>query len=173
MSFTPPAPTQGLNGQSYEYHCDVAAMPIAPAEPTWLTAPDITGLQPNPSPKTADGTTYANRGQDDVSTIGETFTVVFDAKAVKNSSGEVQPFISLLLAAAQSHLKGGDPTKKVVKVRVYHEWIEELSWEFTAEVSFQRKNTGNADIEFFTFTLTSKGDREVVPNPALAEVEGD
>ena len=86
---------------------------------------------------------------------------------MKNSEGKVQPFIAMLLAAAQANIKGGDPTKKVIKVRVYHEWIEELSWEFTAEVSFQRKNTGNADIEFFSFTLTSKGDREVVENPAL------
>lgn len=167
-SFAPAPPTQGLNGQSYEYHCDVAPLPVSPAEPTWLRAPDITGLQPTPSPKTADGTTYANRGQDDVSTVGETFTAAFDAKAVKNSEGKVQPFIALLIAAAQAHLEGGDATKKVVAVRVYHEWIEELSWEFTAEVSFSRKNTGNADIEFFSFTLTSKGDRKVVPNPALA-----
>lgn len=166
--FTPAPPTQGQNGQSYEFHCDVAALPAAPeTEPTWLRAPDVTGMNPSASPKTADGTTYANRGQDDVSTVGETFTTVFDAKAVKNTTGDVQPFISLLLAAAQAHLKGGDPTKKVIKARVYHEWIEELSWEFTAEVSFSRKNTGNADIEFFSFTLTSKGDREVVPNPAL------
>lgn len=169
MSFTPTPPTQGLNGQSYEYHCDVASLPVSPAtEPVWLKCPDVTGMQPNGSPKTADGTTYANRGQDDVSTVGETFTTAFDAKAVKNSAGKVQPFISLLLAAAQAHLKGGDATKKVIMARVYHEWIEELSWEFTAEVSFTRKNTGNAEIEFFSFTLTSKGDREVVPNPALA-----
>lgn len=172
MVFTPPTPTQGLNGQSYEYHCEVAAMPESPAEPTWLKAPDITGLQPTPTPKTADGTTYANRGQDDVSTVGETFTATFDAKAVKNSEGKVQAFISLLLSAAQAHLEGGDPTKKVVMVRVYHEWIEELSWEFTAEVSYTRKNTGNSDIEFFTFTLTSKGDRKIVTNPALAVTGG-
>ncbi|MHA3724320.1 phage tail tube protein [Leucobacter sp. HY1910] len=167
MAFTTPTPTKGLNGQSYEYHCDVAAVPTTPDTVTWLSAPDITGLQPNASPKTADGSTYANRGQDDVSTVGETFTVAFDAKAVKNAEGKVQPFIGLLIAAAQSHLDGGDPTKKIVQVRVYHEWIEELAWEFTAEVSFQRKNTGNADIEFFSFTLTSKGDRKVIANPAL------
>lgn len=166
--FTPAPPTQGLNGQSYEFHLDVAPLPEAPeTEPTWLRGPDVTGLQPTPSPKTADGTTYANRGQDDVSTVGETFTLTFDAKAVKNSEGKVQAFIALLIAAAQAHLDGGDATKKVIAARVYHEWIEELSWEFTAEVSFTRTNTGNADIEFFTFTLTSKGDRKVVPNPAL------
>lgn len=168
MVFTPAPPTQGQNGQSYEFHCDVAVLPALPAtEPTWLRAPDVTGMNPAGSPKTADGTTYANRGQDDVSTVGETFTTVFDAKAVKNTAGEVQAFIALCLAAAQAHLKGGDPTKKVIMARVYHEWIEELSWQFTAEVSFTRKNTGNADIEFFTFTLTSKGDREIVENPAL------
>lgn len=168
MAFTPAPPTQGLNGQSYEYHLDVAPLPVSPAtEPTWLRAPDITGLQPTPAPKTADGSTYANRGQDDTSTVGETFTATVDVKLVKNEAGKVQPFAALLIAAAQAHLEGGDPTKKVIAVRVYHEWIEELSWELTAEVSFSRKNTGNADIEFLSFTLTSKGDRKVVANPAL------
>lgn len=169
MPFTPAPPTQGLNGQTYEYHCDVAALPTLPAtEPTWLRAPDVTAMQPDPAKKTADGGTYANRGQDDQSTVGESFKFTFDAKAVKNSEGKVQPFISLLLAAAQAHLEGGDASKMVIAARVYHEWIEELSWEFTAEVSFTRKDTSNAGIEFFSFTLTSKGDRKVVPNPALA-----
>ncbi|KKI18711.1 MULTISPECIES: phage tail tube protein [unclassified Leucobacter] len=168
MVYTPPAPTQGSNANSYEFHLDVASVPVSPAtEPTWLSGPDITGLQPNAAPKTADGTTYANRGQDDTPTVGETFTVAFDAKPVKNTAGSIQPFISLLIAAAQATLKGGDPTKKVILARVYHETIPELSWQFTAEVSFQRKNTGNADVEFLSFTLTSKGDREIVDNPAI------
>lgn len=167
MPYTPPAPTQGVNGTSFEWKLDVAAVPVSPAEPTWLTCPDITSLQPSSSPKTADGTTYANRGQDDTPVIGETFTVGYDSKLVKNTAGEPAPYLSLLLAAAQANLPGGDATKKVIKARVYHEWIEELSWEFTAEVSFQRKNTGNAEVEFLSFTLTAKGDRKVVPNPAL------
>lgn len=169
MNYTPPAPTQGLNGQSFEWKLDIAPIPALPAtEPTWLTCPDITSLQPNPSPKTTDGTTYANRGQDDTATIGETFTIGYDAKVVKNNEGKVAPYLSLLIAAAQANVSGGDPTKKVIKARVYHEWIEELSWELSVEVSFQRKNTGNADVEFLTFTLTGKGDRKIVPNPALA-----
>lgn len=168
MVYTPPKPTQGQNGQSFEFKLDVATIPTAPTtEYVWLPGPDITGLQPNAAPKTADGTTYANRGQDDTPTVGETFTVAVDAKVVKNSEGKVAPYLSLLIAAAQATLKGGDPSKKVIAARVYHEWIEELSWQFTAEVSFQRKNTGNAEVEFLSFTLTSKGDREVVANPAL------
>ncbi|UOQ58096.1 hypothetical protein MUN78_04420 [Leucobacter allii] len=168
MPFTPAPPTPGINGNSYEWHLDVASIPVT-GEPAFLNCPDITALQPNPAPKTTDGSTYANRGQDDTSVIGETFTVGYDAKVVKNSEGKVAPYLGLLIAAAQANLEGGDPTKKVLKARVYHEWIEELSWEFTAEVSFQRKNTGNADTEFLSFTLTSKGDRKIVPNPALAD----
>ncbi|QIK64148.1 hypothetical protein G7068_13775 [Leucobacter viscericola] len=168
MVYAPPAPTKGINGQSYEFKLDIASIPTAPeTEYVWLPAPDITGLQPNASPKTADGATYANRGQDDTSTVGESFTVAFDAKAVKNAEGKLAPYLSLIIAAAQAHLDGGDHSKKVIAARVYHEWIEELSWQFTVEASFQRKNTGNADIEFLSITLTSKGDRKVVPNPAL------
>lgn len=105
MPFTPTPPTQGLSGQSYEFHLDVAPLPVSPeTEPTWLRAPDVTGMNPAGAPKTADGTTYANRGQDDVSTVGETFTTAVDVKLVKSSSGTVQPFAALLIAAAQAHL---------------------------------------------------------------------
>ena len=167
MVYTPPAPTQGVNGNSYEMKLDVAPLVVSPAEPSWLVCPDITALQPNPSPKTADGGTYANRGQDDPVGIGESFTLGYDAKVVRNSEGKVAPYMGLLLAASNAHLPGGDPSKKVIMARAYHEWIAELAWQFTAEVSFQRKNTGNADVEFFSFTLTAKGDRKVIPNPAL------
>lgn len=166
MAYTPPAQTEGINGNSYEWHLDVASIPASGGEKTWLSCPDITALQPNPSPKTADGATYANRGQDSTTVIGETFTVTYDAKVVKTTGGQVAPYLQLLLDAAQAHLPGGDESKKVIAARVYHEWIPSLSWEFTCEVSWQRKNTGNAEVEFITFTLTSKGDRKVVANPA-------
>lgn len=167
-TFEPAPPTKGTNGQSYEWHLDIAAVLAGGGTPTYMQCPDITALNPNGSPKTADGTTYANRGQDDISTIGETFTVGYDTKVVKNAEGTVAPYLALLISAAQANVPGGDPSKKVIKARVYHEWIEEFSYEFTAEVSMQRKNTGNADTEFLSFTLTSKGDRKIVPNPALA-----
>ncbi len=167
MVYTPPAPTEGVNGNSYEFKLDVAPLVSAPTEPSWLVCPDITTLQPNPQPKTADGGTYAHRGQDAPVGMGEAFTLGYDAKVIRNSEGKVAPFMALLLAASNASLPGGDPSKKVIMARVYHEWIEELAWQLSAEVSFQRKSTGNADVEFFSFTLTGQGDRKVIANPAL------
>lgn len=167
MTYTPPAPTEGVNGASYELKLDIAPLVTSPTVPSWLVCPDITALQPNPQPKTADGATYANRGQDAPVALGEGFTLGYDVKVVRNSEGKVAPYLGLLLAASNATLPGGDPTKKIIMARAYHEWIEELAWEFTAEVSFQRKNTGNADVEFLSFTLTAQGDRKVIANPAL------
>ena len=164
------APTQGTNASSYEWILDLAAMPVAPeTEPDYIAYPDIKDVQPNASDKTADGTTYANKGQDDVSVIGETFTLALNAKLLKNSAGEIHPAMKLLLDAANSKLPGGDPSKKVIMCRYYHYWVEELAYEFSAEVSWSRANTGVADVEFLNVTLTSKGDRKLIDNPALGE----
>ena len=164
------APSQGANAASYEWILDLAAVPVSPeTEPSWIVYPDIKDVQPNAADKTADGTTYANKGQDDVATIGETFTLALNAKLVKNSDGEVHPAMKLLLDAANSKLPGGDATKKVIKARYYHYSVAELAYEFSAEVSWSRANTGVADVEFLAVTLTSKGDRKVITNPALGE----
>lgn len=161
------APTQGTNANSYEWILDLAPVPAGAGTPVWLNYPDVTAVQPNGTPKTSDGSTYANKGQEDVSTVGETFNLSLDGKIVKNDDGETMPVVSLLIDAADAHLEGGDPTKKVILARYYHYSIPELAYEFSAEVNWSRKNTGNADIEFFSFTLTSKGDRKKITNPAI------
>lgn len=160
-------PTQGINASSFEWLLDIALVPVSPAAPSWLNYPDITALQPNGTPKTSDGTTYANKGQDDVSTIGESFNLALNGKIVKNALGEAMPVVSLLIDAADAHLDGGDPSKKVILARYYHFSIPDLAYEFSAEVNWARQNTGNADNEFFSFTLTSKGDRKKISNPAV------
>ncbi|MFA5608312.1 MAG: IPT/TIG domain-containing protein [Leucobacter sp.] len=160
-------PTQGTNASSYEWILDVAAVPVGAADPDWITFPDITALQPNQSDRTSDGSTYANKGQEDTAVIGETFNLALNAKPVKNALGEIHPALALLLAAANAKIPGGDASKRTILARYYHYDIPDLAYEYTCEVSWTRANTGNADVEFFSFTLTSKGDRKVITNPAL------
>lgn len=165
------APTRGTNASSYEWILDVGIRPLNPADPVdYLTIPDITALQPNASPTTSDGTTYANKGQQDQVTIGEGFNLAVNVKVVTDASGEVIPGLALLIEAANAMLDQDRAADRVISVRWYHYKIPNLAYEFTAEVNWTRANTGNTDNEFLSFTLTSKGDRKSIANPALDPV---
>ncbi|WP_427870542.1 phage tail tube protein [Leucobacter luti] len=165
------APTRGANASSYEWILDVGIRPTNPSDPVqYLTIPDITALQPNASPKTSDGSTYANKGQDDQVTVGEGFNLAVNVKVVTDAQGEPIPGLALLIEAANAMLDQDRAGDRVISVRYYHYKIANLAYEFTAEVNWTRANTGNADNEFLSFTLTSKGDRKPITNPALAPV---
>lgn len=162
------APTQGVNASSYEWILRVGVIPENPSTPIeWLTYPDITALQPNPTDRTSDGSTYANKGQEDTSIIGESFNLTLNGKVVKNQDGDLHPALALLVEAANAKLPGGNPNRKVIAVQYYHYSIAAMAWEYTAEVGWTRANTGNADNEFLSLTLSSKGDRKVIANPAI------
>lgn len=160
-------PTRGTNGQSYEWLTDVAPMPPAGVDPTYIHYPDVTALVPSPTLTKADGTTYANKGKSAQSVVGEDFTLAFDGLIVRNAQGVVHPAMALMIASANAHLEGGDPSKKIIMARAYHHWIPELAWEFSAQCEWARKSTGNAENEFLSITMSAQGDRKVIPNPAL------
>lgn len=165
------APTRGTNASSYEWILDVGIRPVNPADPIdYMTIPDITALQPNASPTTSDGTTYANKGQTDQITIGEGFNLAVNVKVVTDALGQVIPGLALLIEAANAMLDQDRAGDRVISVRYYHYKIPNLAYEFTAEVNWTRANTGNTDNEFLSFTLTSKGDRKSIANPALGPV---
>ncbi len=162
------APTRGTNRSSYEWILEVAAVPEGSTTPTWLLIPDITALQPNSTPTQTEGGTYANKGQQSQDTIGEGFSLSVNAKVITDEDGEVVPGLELLIDAANALLDQARAGERVIKVRYYHYEIASLAYEMTAEVNWTRANTGNSDNEFMSFTLTSKGDRKVITNPALA-----
>lgn len=155
------APTTGDVGSSFEWIYDICQDPTA-SSPTWLNVPDITGLNPNPAPKFKDGTTYANKGQTSQTKTGEDFTLSVQVKGVKDASGEFQPELLVLINAADAI---GDDN--VIGVRYYHATSPTLAYQLTAAVNWSRVNTGNDDLEFFQFELTSQGDRVRITNPAV------
>lgn len=162
------APTRGTNASSYEWILDVGIVPENPGDPIdWLNVPDITALAPNSTQTTADGSTYANQGQTDTATIGESFNLSVNVKVVTDTAGDVIPALNLMIEAANALLDQERAGDRVLAIRFYHYKLANMAYEYTADITWTRQNTGNVDLEFLAFTLTGKGDRKVIPNPAL------
>lgn len=162
------APTRGTNASSFEWILDVGVLPINPGDPVdWQNVPDITALNPNSTPTTAEAGTYANKGQQDQATIGEAFNLAVNAKVVYDDTGDVIPGLALMIEAANALLDQALAADRVLAIRYYHWKLPQFAWEYTAEIGWTRANTGNTDVEFLSFTINSKGDRKVIPNPAL------
>lgn len=158
-AFTDVAPTQGDNGNSFEWIWDIAT---DKSNPVWLNVPDITGLNPSAPPKQKDDTTYANKGQTSQAKTGEDWTMQVQVKGVKDETGEFQPELVALINAAD-----GSGDDNVIGYRYYHATSSVLAYQGTAGVEWTRANTDNDSIEFFSFTLTGKGDRHKIANPAV------
>lgn len=155
-------PTAGDNGNSFEWIWDVTASPNVDPR-VYINVPDITGLTPTAPPKLKDDTTYANKGQTSTAKTGEDWTMQVQVKGVRDNTGEFQPELLVLINAADSVGQAN-----VIGYRYYHATSSALAYEGSASVEWTRVNTGNDDTEFFQFTLTSKGDRKKITNPARA-----
>lgn len=159
---TIPAPTEGTPANSYELVWDINTGTTE--APTWLNIPDITGINPQGAPKLQDTATYAHHGNDAQSKIGETFTASFDVQAIRDETGEYQAELLALLALAAPETRGA---AAVGRFRYYDELGATYAFSFSGTVQETRKNTGNADPAFYSFTLTSMGDRKSITNPNI------
>lgn len=162
MAPTPtiPTPTAGSVANSYELCWDINTG--TKDAPVWTNIPDITGINPQPSPKMTDVTTYANHGSDNQTKTGESFTAAFDVQAIRDATGEFQPELLALLALSAPETRGD---AAVGHFRYYDELGASYAFEFTGTVQDTRKNTGNSDPSVFSFSITSKGDRKSIANP--------
>jgi hypothetical protein len=156
-------PTAGAQAGTYEWLWDIAVVPTGATSPTWVNVPDITGLTPTPAPKFKDGTTYANKGQTSQQKTGDDFTLAVSVKGVKDTTGEFQPELLILFAAADAV-----GAANILLYRYYHATSPSLAWSGSAAVQWSRDNTGNDDLEMFGFTLTGQGDRKKITNPGLS-----
>lgn len=155
-------PTAGAQAGTYEWLLDIAVIPTGglSAITTWTNVPDYSGFAPASPPKLKDGSTYANKGQTSQSKTGEDFTLGFSVKGVKDSTGEFQPELLMLLSAAESTGKANN-----LAFRYYHATSAALASMGTAAVQWSRANTGSDDLEWFDFTLTGQGDRQPITRP--------
>lgn len=163
-TFASVAPTAGDNGNSFEWLWNICADPSG-ATPVYVNVPDITGLNPAAPPKKKDDTTYANKGQTSSSKVGEDWTMQVQVKGVKDVSGEFQPELLILIGAADA---SGDDN--VIGYQYYHATSAALAYQGTAGVEWTRANTDNDSVEFFSFTLTGRGDRVKITNPGITTV---
>lgn len=162
MAVTVPVPTEGSVANSYELCLDINTGTVA--APVWANIPDVTGIAPQGTPRMADAGTYAHHGQNAQSKIGEDFTFDFQVSAIRDETGEFQSYLVALLAAAAPETRGQDAVKAF---RYYDELGASYAFEFSGTVQESRTNTGNADPGFFSFTVTSKGDRKSIANPNI------
>lgn len=164
-------PTIGNAAGSFEYLLDITAVPAdgdlstipANGSGAWANLPDINSLAPTNAPKQKDRTTYANKGQTKNTKRGSDFSMTVSVLGIRDDTGEFQPALVALLAAAEAD---GDDNN--VAYRYYHATSPSLAWEGTAGVNWTRANTGVDDDEWFDFTLTGQGDRVKITNPAIA-----
>lgn len=160
MVATIPAPTPGTPANSYELVWDINTG--TSTTPVWKNIPDITGVNPQASPKLQDRATYANHGNDAQSKVGESFTASFDVLAVRDEAGEFQVELLALLALSAPETRGD---AAVGHFRYYDELGATYAYEFHGSVQDTRKNTGNGDTGFYSFTITGNGDRKSIVNP--------
>ena len=152
-------PTAGSTAGTFEWLFDIAAVPAsgdisAIPEASWKNVPDINSLNPSSAPKMKDATTYANKGNTSQVKTGEDVTVSVSVKGVKDSTGEFQPELLLLVAASDSVGVANN-----LAYRYRHATSKQFTFRGTAAVSYTRANTGVDDPEWFVFTLTGQGDR--------------
>ncbi|PRA13358.1 hypothetical protein CQ010_01545 [Arthrobacter sp. MYb211] len=160
MADTIPTPTPGSNANSYELCVDINTG--TDELPVWENIPDVTGINPQPSARMVDVATYAHHGKSAQSKVGEDFTMDFSVAAIRDETGAFQSYLNALIALCAPENVG---SASIGKFRYYDELGAAYAYEFSGTVNDSRTNTGNADPSFFTFTITSMGDRKSITNP--------
>lgn len=147
-------PTDGTPGNAYELGLDVE---IGAA---WVNVPDITALNPSPTPQTRNRSTYAAKGQPKPTTFARGMTLGFNVEQVRDEAGQYQEELQYLLDKAALL---GDDNK--IRARFFDTIGADYAYEAEWSVEHSRPNTGDTDAGFFGFTLTATSTPEKIPNP--------
>lgn len=151
-------------GKSYEYGLDINLG--TPADPSWQPVRRISGWAPQFAEVTGDIASYDDLGSENEEVTGRNFSGSFTVQANRSlTSGLYLPEVEALVAASRA--KG---EQAIVEVRFYHK--PEVGTPHPTDagqafvrVAITRQNTGNADNEIFSVTLTGKGPYTPIPNP--------
>lgn len=160
MSNRVPLPAGTVLGKSFEYGIDVKLGGV------WQAIRRISGWQPAYPPATTDTTTYDDLGNPNTDVTGRGFTGAFTVQGNRSlTTGLYLPELEAILAAAK-----GKGEQAVLEVRWYHKpeiGTPNPTDAGTAVVTVEasRQNTGNADIEVYSVTLTGKGEFTPITNP--------
>lgn len=164
MSNRVPLPAGTSLGKSFEHGIDVNLGTYA--TPQWQPIRRISGWAPAYGRVTSDVTTYDDLGSTNEEITGRSFSAAFTVQGNRSTTtGLYLPELERILAAAKA--KG---EAAVLDVRWYHKPETGTPNPNDAGRSFvtvdvTRQNTGNAEVEAFSVSLTGKGEVESIANP--------
>lgn len=164
MSNAVPLPAGTVLGKSYEHGIDVNLGTYA--SPSWQPLRRMSGWAPTFPAVTTDVATYDDRGATNEHVTGRGFASSFTVQGNRSTTtGLYLPELEAIIAAGRA--KG---EAAVLDVRFYHKPESGTPSpndagraQVTVEVT--RQNTGNAETEVFSVTLTGKGEYEPIENP--------
>lgn len=165
-----PLPAETSLGKSFEYGLDVNLG--TSAEPSWQPVRRMSGWAPSFPAITQDVSSYDDRGAPSEEVTARGFSATFAVQGNRSlTTGAYLPELEALMAAAK-----GTGNSAVLEVRWYHKPDvgapnpdDAGSALVTVEVT--RQNTGNAEIESFSVTLTGRGRPQQITNPFTGWVE--
>ena len=150
---------EGDVANSFEFMFDINTG--TKAVPVWLNIPQLTGLNPQHTPKLRDITTYADQGNTNQKKTGQDFTLDFNMLKVRDDTGEFQPEWLALKEAADA-----DGEANNVEIRYYDSRGASDAYQGTVSVARgSRPSTANDEIGWDNFTFASVGRIAPIANP--------
>ncbi|OZD48648.1 hypothetical protein CH252_19160 [Rhodococcus sp. 06-1477-1B] len=159
-----PLPAGTTLGKSFEYGLDVNLATYA--SPQFQSCRRISAWAPTYPPVSVDAGTYDDAGVPNNDIAGRGFSGAFTIQANRNlSTGLYLPEVEAIMAAGKAI---GDAA--VLDVRFYHKPAIGTpnptdAGRALVTVEISRANTGNADVENISVSLTSKGAYLPIANP--------
>lgn len=159
-----PLPAATTSGRSFERGLDINLATYA--APSWQTVRRMSAWSPAFAAITAPADSYDDRGTPNEEVIGRAFSTSFTVQGNRSqSTGLYLPELEVLFAAAKGTLAGA-----TVDIRYYHKPDVGAphptdAARATCRVEVTPQNTGNADNEVWSVSLTGKGAVVPIANP--------
>lgn len=151
-------------GKSFEYGIDINLG--TSGSPSYQPIRRISGWSPSYPATTQDQATYDDKGATNEAVTARSFATSLTVQGNRSlTTGLYLPEVEALLAAAKATLDGA-----TVDIRWYHKPevgtpnLNDAGQAF-CRVEMTRQNTGNAEIEVFSVTLTGQGVFASIVNP--------
>lgn len=159
-----PLPAGTTLGKSFEYGLDINLGTTA--SPSYQPVRRMSAWAPSYPATTQDQATYDDLGSTNEAVTARSFATTFTVQANRSlTTGLYLPEIEALLAAAKATGESA-----VVDVRWYHK--PEVgtpnpndAGQAFCRVDMTRQNTGNAEVEVYSVTLTGQGPFTSIANP--------